>query len=256
MVRGTPRHVVGYLKDFLFDEAQARAPVRSLCGGGKGAASARADHGAAVEPAGARRATNDLDVGDAGLLQEALAAYDGTVLLVSHDRDFLDRVATGTVALECGGRATVTRAAGATCRRRRARSMPVPTPRPSCPGRASPPCPPRRRGASKAGLSFTESHRLAALPDEIARLEAEIAKLAEFLSDPAVYTSAPAKAEKASAGPGGASGKARRRRGGVADAGGEGGGLTQPVTGRPSSRTDAAQVGAVPRDDLGRRIGA
>jgi ATP-binding cassette subfamily F protein uup len=107
MVRGTARHVVGYLKDFLFDEGQARAPVRSLSGGEKARLllariMARESNLLVLD-----EPTNDLDVETLDLLQETLAGYDGTVLLVSHDRDFLDRVATVTVALEGGGKAVV-----------------------------------------------------------------------------------------------------------------------------------------------------
>ncbi|MEM6825387.1 MAG: ABC-F family ATP-binding cassette domain-containing protein, partial [Pseudomonadota bacterium] len=99
MVRGAPRHVVGYLKDFLFSEAQARAPVRSLSGGEKARlllAKIMARGGNLLvldEP------TNDLDVESLDLLQELIGEYDGTVILVSHDRDFLDRVASVTLAL-------------------------------------------------------------------------------------------------------------------------------------------------------------
>jgi ATP-binding cassette subfamily F protein uup len=145
--------------------------------------------------------TNDLDVETLDLLQETLAGYDGTVLLVSHDRDFLDRVATVTVALEGGGKAVVYAGGWSDMMAQRQargeadgpRRAPVETAQ-RRPVLVEDPATPRR----KRGLSFTETHRLAALPDEIARLEAEIAKLAEFLSDPEVYTTAPAKAEKAS----------------------------------------------------------
>jgi ATP-binding cassette subfamily F protein uup len=201
MVRGAPRHVVGYLKDFLFDEGQVRAPVRSLSGGEKARLllariMARQSNLLVLD-----EPTNDLDVETLDLLQETLAAYDGTVLLVSHDRDFLDRVATVTVALEGGGRAVVYAGGWRTCRPsgrrggRRTRRGRAPGGREE--GQAGRPSRPRRP-PPKARLSFTETHRLAALPDEIARLEAEIAKLAEFLSDPEVYAKAPAKAEKAS----------------------------------------------------------
>jgi len=145
--------------------------------------------------------TNDLDVETLDLLQDVLAAYDGTVLLVSHDRDFLDRVATLTVSLEGEGRAVAYAGGWSDMAAQRAAAdreaapvavaqakpgLKVPKQAASAPARA-----PR--------LTFTEAHRLDALPDEIARLEAEIAKLADFLSDPDVYASAPAKAEKASA---------------------------------------------------------
>lgn len=107
MVRGNPRHVVAYLKDFLFDERQARAPVKSLSGGEKARlllAKLMAKPSNLLildEP------TNDLDVETLDLLRDILGDYDGTVLLVSHDRDFIDRVATATVALEGNGRAVV-----------------------------------------------------------------------------------------------------------------------------------------------------
>ena len=107
MVRGQPRHVVGYLKDFLFDELQARAPVKSLSGGEKARLllaklMARESNVLVLD-----EPTNDLDIETLDLLQELLDDYEGTVLLVSHDRDFLDRVATTTIAMEGNGRATV-----------------------------------------------------------------------------------------------------------------------------------------------------
>jgi ATP-binding cassette subfamily F protein uup len=107
MVRGTPKHVVAYLKDFLFDERQARAPVKSLSGGEKARLllaklMARPSNLLILD-----EPTNDLDVETLDLLQDILGEYDGTVLLVSHDRDFIDRVATTTVAMEGNGKATV-----------------------------------------------------------------------------------------------------------------------------------------------------
>ncbi|MGB5869084.1 MAG: ABC-F family ATP-binding cassette domain-containing protein, partial [Albidovulum sp.] len=106
MVRGTPKHVVAYLKDFLFDEAQARAPIGSLSGGERARLllariMARPSNLLILD-----EPTNDLDVETLDLLQDILGEYDGTVLLVSHDRDFIDRVATTTIAMEGGGRAT------------------------------------------------------------------------------------------------------------------------------------------------------
>ena len=105
MVRGNPKHVVGYLKDFLFDEAQVRAPVKSLSGGEKARLllakiMARQSNFLVLD-----EPTNDLDVETLDLLQDLLGQYDGTVLLVSHDRDFLDRVAVTTIAMEGDGKA-------------------------------------------------------------------------------------------------------------------------------------------------------
>ncbi|MEM9851878.1 MAG: ATP-binding cassette domain-containing protein, partial [Pseudomonadota bacterium] len=104
MVRGNPRHVVGYLKDFLFSESQARGPVKALSGGEKARLllarlMARESNLLVLD-----EPTNDLDVETLDLLQELLADYAGTVLLVSHDRDFLDRVAGSCVIAEGAGR--------------------------------------------------------------------------------------------------------------------------------------------------------
>ena len=197
MVRGTPKHVVGYLRDFLFSEAQARAPVRSLSGGEKARLllariMARQSNMLVLD-----EPTNDLDIETLDLLQELIGDYDGTVLLVSHDRDFLDRIATTTVAMEGDGRATVY-AGGWTDYRAQRQDRPAPeapkAPRPAAP--ATPPAPSRPR-ATAGGLSFTERHRLGALPEEIARLEAEIARLGQVLSDPDLFTAQPAKFRKA-----------------------------------------------------------
>ena len=192
MVRGTPKHVVAYLKDFLFNESQARAPVKSLSGGEKArlllAKLMAQDANLLIldEP------TNDLDVETLDLLQDLLGEFDGTVLLVSHDRDFIDRVATTTIALEGEGRATVY--AGGWTDYLSQRADPVLAPEPVKP--AAKPAP--VAAAKKAdGLSFTERKRLDALPDVIAKLEREIAKLAELLSDPDLFAKEPVKFAKA-----------------------------------------------------------
>ena len=194
MVRGQPRHVVAYLKDFLFDEAQARAPVRSLSGGEKARLllarlMARPSNLLVLD-----EPTNDLDVETLDLLQDLLGDYDGTVLLVSHDRDFIDRMADTTVAMEGDGNAVI-HAGGWSDYRARTEAAP---PAPAEPvARKSAPAAPRAK-PSKPGLSFTERHRLEELPAIIERLEAEIAKLSEFLAQPDLYASAPDKFHKAS----------------------------------------------------------
>ncbi len=192
MVRGSPRHVVGYLKDFLFDEAQARAPVRSLSGGEKArlllARLMARDSNLLVldEP------TNDLDIETLDLLQELLDDYDGTVLLVSHDRDFLDRVATTTVALEGNGRA-VAYAGGWSDYLSQRGGVANGNQEKTKQSKAKL----KQESRAQSGLSFTEKHRLEALPGEIERLEAEIAKLAGLLGDPELYTKSPVKFAKA-----------------------------------------------------------
>ncbi|WP_127112266.1 ABC-F family ATP-binding cassette domain-containing protein [Shimia sediminis] len=192
MVRGTPKHVVGYLKEFLFDDAQARAPVRSLSGGEKARLllaklMARESNLLVLD-----EPTNDLDVETLDLLQELLDDYDGTVLLVSHDRDFLDRVATTTVAMEGDGRATVYAGGWSDYRAQRGGDAPqkVEKSKPKVEKL-------KQEKTQKEGLSFTEKHRLEKLPAIMERLEAEIAKLEAFLMDPDLFTKEPVKFQKA-----------------------------------------------------------
>ncbi|WP_353342557.1 ATP-binding cassette domain-containing protein [Litorivita sp. NS0012-18] len=195
MVRGMPKHVVGYLKEFLFDEAQARAPVRSLSGGEKARLLLAKLLAKPSNVLVLDEPTNDLDVETLDLLQELLDSYDGTVLLVSHDRDFLDRVAATTVAMEGDGRAVVYAGGWSDYQAQKAevaaQAKPVKAEaaKSSAKGQAA-------AKSSKSGLSFTEKHRLEALPAEIERLEAEIAKLEDFLAAPDLYTKEPVKFAK------------------------------------------------------------
>jgi len=194
MVRGTPKHVIAYLKDFLFDERQARAPVRSLSGGEKARlllAKLMAKPSNLLildEP------TNDLDVETLDLLQDILGDYDGTVLLVSHDRDFIDRIATATVAME--GQGAVTAYPGGWsdyAAQRGDGAAETPT------QKAKPGAPSTKPSSRKLeGLSFSERKRLDALPDLIARLETEISRLAALLESEDLYTREPVKFRKGS----------------------------------------------------------
>ncbi|WP_415402713.1 ABC-F family ATP-binding cassette domain-containing protein [Tateyamaria sp. SN3-11] len=192
MVRGAPKHVVGYLKEFLFDEAQARAPVRSLSGGEKARLllakiMARPSNLLVLD-----EPTNDLDVETLDLLQDLIDGYDGTVLLVSHDRDFLDRVAVTTIAMEGDGKAVVYAGGWSDYQSQR-----HPTTTKDVAKTKSSEAKPKQKTAQKSGLSFTEKHRLEALPAEIERLEAEIAKVQELMSDPDLFTANPVKFQKA-----------------------------------------------------------
>ncbi len=195
MVRGEPRHVIGYLKDFLFDEARARAPVKSLSGGEKARlllAKLMAKPSNLLildEP------TNDLDIETLDLLQEILDDYDGTVLLVSHDRDFLDRVATQTVAQHGPGQWQAYPGGWSDYASQRpdaAAELAKPPP-PATPKAAA-----RAEARAKSGLTYTERNRLDALPAIIDRLGAEIAKLTEYLAQPDMFSREPAKFRKAS----------------------------------------------------------
>ncbi|MFG5382529.1 ABC-F family ATP-binding cassette domain-containing protein [Yoonia sp. R2-816] len=194
MVRGQPKHVVGYLKEFLFDEAQARAPVRSLSGGEKARLllarlMARESNLLVLD-----EPTNDLDIETLDLLQDILGDYDGTVLLVSHDRDFLDRVATTTIAMEGNGQAVVYAGGWSDYRAQRGGDF-------AEAAVATKPLAKKEKPAEKKqvapGLSFTEKHRLEELPGVIDRLGAEIAKLEALLADPELFTREPVKFQKA-----------------------------------------------------------
>ncbi len=192
MVRGNPKHVVGYLKEFLFDEAQARAPVRSLSGGEKARlllAKIMARHSNLLvldEP------TNDLDVETLDLLQEILGDYDGTVLLVSHDRDFLDRVAATTIAMEGDGKATAYAGGWSDYQAQRQDTAVI-----EAAVKAKQKSEKPKAEAVVDGLTYTEQHRLDELPKVMERLEAEIKKLEEFLMDPNMFTEQPVKFQKA-----------------------------------------------------------
>ncbi|WP_109311334.1 ABC-F family ATP-binding cassette domain-containing protein [Ruegeria sp. AU67] len=192
MVGGQPKHVVGYLKEFLFDDAQARAAVKSLSGGEKARLLLAKLMAKSSNLLVLDEPTNDLDVETLDLLQELLDDYDGTVLLVSHDRDFLDRVATTTIAMEGNGRATVYAGGWSDYIAQRGdvaekKAEKAKTSKSKQKQEAQP----------KSGLSFSEKHRLEKLPAEIARLEAEIGKLEELMSDPELFTREPVKFQKA-----------------------------------------------------------
>ncbi|MFC3615020.1 ABC-F family ATP-binding cassette domain-containing protein [Lutimaribacter marinistellae] len=192
MVRGQPKHVVGYLKEFLFDERQARAPVKSLSGGEKARLLLAKLMAKPSNLLVLDEPTNDLDIETLDLLQELLDEYDGTVLLVSHDRDFLDRVATTTVAMEGDGKAVVYAGGWSDYQAQRQPSVKEKEEKPKSSKEKV-----RQESAPKPGLSFTEKHRLEKLPAEIARLEAEIGKLQELMADPELFTREPVKFQKA-----------------------------------------------------------
>ncbi|MEM6421331.1 MAG: ATP-binding cassette domain-containing protein, partial [Pseudomonadota bacterium] len=198
-VRGQGRHPVAYLKEFLFDEGQARGPVSALSGGEKARLllavimMRRANLLVLDEP------TNDLDVETLDLLQELIAEFEGTVILVSHDRDFIDRVATMTVAMEGDGTATVYAGGWSDYRAQAGRTFADIEEMPR-PARKEPPAPRTvEKAVAPAALSFTEQHRLDALPEEIDRLGAEIAKLEDLLADTTLFEREPAKFQKATA---------------------------------------------------------
>jgi ATP-binding cassette subfamily F protein uup len=182
MVRGVQRHVVAYLRDFLFDDSQALMPVGSLSGGERARLLlaqlfARPSNLLVLD-----EPTNDLDMETLDLLQEVLGDYDGTLLLVSHDRDFLDRLVTSVIAVEGDGGIVETAGGYADHRRQR---PPAPPPKQAAP-RAAPVAPTPRR-ESRTRLGYQEQRELASLPARLAELGAEIARLEASLADAGFY---------------------------------------------------------------------
>ncbi len=203
IVNGEPRHVMSWMQDFLFRPEQARTPVDVLSGGERGrimlarALSKPSNFMVLDEP------TNDLDLETLDLLQELLSSYAGTVLLVSHDRDFIDKVATSTLAFEGNGvwreypggysdmmrqagtaRVQVKQAAGVKSAAKAARASAVTAPTPA---------------AQKRKMSFKDKHALETLPTEIEALSDSIAALQEKMAAADFYSVDPEGFEKAAA---------------------------------------------------------
>ena len=188
-IGGEKRHVVSYMKDFLFRPEQARTPVGVLSGGERGrlmlavALARRSNLLVLDEP------TNDLDLETLDLLQEMLAEYAGTVLLVSHDRDFLDRVVTSTIAAEGDGRWVEYAGGYSDMLAQRA-----PPPAPKLAERASRPAArPGLRSTAAQKLSFKDRHALRVLPARIEAHAAEVSRLQAELADPDLYARDPAR---------------------------------------------------------------
>jgi len=191
LVRGQPKHVNAYAKDFLFKDSQLRQPVRSLSGGERNRLLlARA----LANPANVMvldEPTNDLDMDTLDLLEDLLADYDGTLILVSHDRDFVDRLATSTIGLDGTGRAVETPGGwqdfvsqnpgffGAPQTLEIAKAAPKPAAKPAAP-----------KAATK--LTFKDQRRLAELDGLIHDLPGKIATLERALHDPDLYARDPA----------------------------------------------------------------
>ena len=188
LVRGHLTHVMTYLREYLFRDEQARQPVRTLSGGERNrlllakALAAPSNMIVLDEP------TNDLDADTLDLLQEALDDYDGTVLLVSHDRDFLDRLVTSTIALEGDG--TAIEYAGGYSDYVTQRGPRV-EPTDVTPSRArAKPAGPREASRSRR-LGFKRERALVELPKKIATLQAEISTIHAALGDADLYSRDP-----------------------------------------------------------------
>ncbi|QCQ98173.1 ABC-F family ATP-binding cassette domain-containing protein [Brevundimonas sp. SGAir0440] len=195
LVRGVSKHVAAYAKDFLFSEAQLRQPISTLSGGERNrlllarALAKPANMLILDEP------TNDLDMDTLDKLEELLEGYDGTLILVSHDRDFIDRLSTSTLALN--GRGDIVETPGGWTdfiRQNPGFLQPGATPRPqdkAAAQRAAAAPPPVVAPKKTAKLSFKDAHRLKELEALIDALPATIAKHDATLADPGLYARDP-----------------------------------------------------------------
>ncbi|MCA1909343.1 MAG: ATP-binding cassette domain-containing protein [Magnetospirillum sp.] len=180
-VRGHPRHVVGYMRDFLFDDNQARTPVRALSGGERNRlllAKLLAKPSNLLildEP------TNDLDMDTLDLLEEMLADYQGTLLVVSHDRDFLDRLVTSVIAVEGDGDIREYVGGYSDYLDQRPKDAPAEAAKPAKDAAAAP------RPKVQGKLSYKDQRELDDLPKRMDKLHTEIAKLETEMADPNLY---------------------------------------------------------------------
>ena len=189
MVAGKPRHVMNYLQDFLFTPQQARTPVKVLSGGERARLLLAKLFATPSNFLVLDEPTNDLDLETLDLLEEVIADYEGTALLVSHDRDFLDRVATQIVLAEGDG--SFTEYAGGYSDMLAQRGE-IPAGRGEAKKAASSEAPvekPRRISAPK--MNFADAHALKVLPEKIAAAELEIAALEASLSEDGLYAKNP-----------------------------------------------------------------
>ena len=177
VINGQPRHVVGYLGDFLFPRERAMSPVKSLSGGERSRLLLARLFARPANVLVLDEPTNDLDVETLELLEELVSDFPGTVLLVSHDRVFLDRVVTSTVAFEGDGRVTEYVGGYEDYLRQRATRRPASDDR-SPKGAENTESAERKRERPRK-LSFKEQQELDGLPARIAALEDEQAKLRE-----------------------------------------------------------------------------
>jgi ATP-binding cassette subfamily F protein uup len=201
MVNGNAKHVVSYMKDFLFASERAGTPLGKLSGGERGRLMLARVLAKPSNLLVLDEPTNDLDMETLDVLEEMLADYPGTVLLISHDRDFLDRLVSGVIVPEGNGRWTEYAGGYSDMLAQRGADLTRENPKSQQPRKVS------REVASvvtgsrpaKRRLTFTDQHALETLPKTIARLQTEIDALQAKLADPQFYARDRAAFEKATA---------------------------------------------------------
>jgi len=184
-VRGHKKHIKGYLKEFLFSPELVDAPVGSLSGGERSRLLLAREFAREANLLVLDEPTNDLDMETLDLLQEVIADYDGTVLIVSHDRDFLDRTVTITLGVDGSGKVDVVAGGYEDWAKRRAAPAPA--------KEKSAPAAPQQAKAASTKLSYKDQRDLDRLPGEIDRIEQEIAATEAALHDADLYTSDPTR---------------------------------------------------------------
>ena len=188
-VRGHKKHIKGYLKEFLFDPSLTEAPIGSLSGGERSRLLLAREFARASNLLVLDEPTNDLDLETLDLLQEVIADYEGTVLIVSHDRDFLDKTVTVTLGLDGSGKVDVVAGGYEDWTRKRRETKAARAPAKAAPARASAPA----AGSATPGrkLSYKDQRDFDRLPGEVARIDGEIAALEAMLHDPDLYAPNP-----------------------------------------------------------------
>jgi len=194
-VQGVKKHVHGYLKEFLFEPAIADARIATLSGGERSRVLLAREFARPSNLLVLDEPTNDLDLETLDLLQEVIADYQGTVLIVSHDRDFLDRTVTVTLGLDGSGKVDIVAGGYEDWERlrsaqRTAKSEPKRAARPGADASAPPP------SGARTKLSYKDQRDLDLLPREIESLEAAIERDETALADPNLYASDPARFER------------------------------------------------------------
>jgi ATP-binding cassette subfamily F protein uup len=198
LVNGELKHVTGYMKDFLFQPEQARTPIRNLSGGERARLILARILARPTNLLILDEPTNDLDIETLDLLQEIVAGFSGTVILVSHDRDFLDRTVTSTIApvnpdepdgrwIEYAGGYSdmMAQRKGAAEEKRKAEKQEKAKAAPSASASQDP-------SKAKGKLSFKQKFALENLPKEMEKAQGEIAKREQRMADPELFTKDPA----------------------------------------------------------------
>ena len=191
-VGGRTRHVLGYLKDFLFEVRQAEQPVGALSGGERNRLLLARELARPSNLMVLDEPTNDLDMDTLDMLEDMLASYEGTIIVVSHDRDFLDRVATSTIVLEGNGTAEEYPGGYSTYEMQRKKPEAEDTPeKPARPKQSHQPTARPKPTKPATKLSYKDQRALEILPTQIAEAETEIKKLEALLADPELFSRDP-----------------------------------------------------------------